>query len=77
VRSGKSAPERASNVVVPTLAGKPIGYCLVQQLGDPKDHSVNWKHVMHGGVNVDVNYTQADNLGRRWPLTIDVKEAPT
>jgi hypothetical protein len=67
----------ASNVVMPTLAGKSIGYSLVQHFGDPKDHTVNWRHVMRGGVNVDVNHTCADNLGRRWPFTIDAREAPT
>lgn len=66
-----------SDVPVPTLHGAPIGYALIQHVGDPKDHTVNWRHVMRGGVNVDVNATQADNLGRRWPFTVECRDAPT
>lgn len=54
-----------SNVVMPVWQGKPIGYSMIQHVGDPRDPSVDWRHVMRGGVNVDVDTPQADNQGRR------------
>lgn len=67
----------ASNVQTPTLQGKLLGWSLRQHLGDPTDPSVDWRHVYRGGVNVDIDTAQPDELGRRLTWLVDAREAPT
>lgn len=63
-----------SQVAVPTLDGNPIGWSLEQHLGDPRDPKVDWRHVMRGGINVDVNTAHPDNLGRALTWTIEAPD---
>jgi hypothetical protein len=65
-----------SQVAMPTVGGQPRGWSMVQHLGDPRDTSVDWRHVMRGGINVDIDTAQADALGRRLTWMIEVPDQP-
>lgn len=67
----------STSVPMPTLNGQPIGYALIQEFGDPRDPRVNWRRVMRGGINVDVNTAHADFKGRRLTWMIDDRSIPT
>jgi hypothetical protein len=59
------------SVPMPVYQGAELGYSMIQEYGDPRDRSVDWRDVRRGGINVDVNKAQADNLGRRLTWMID------
>jgi hypothetical protein len=66
----------ASEVPMPMYDGTARGWSLIQKLGDPRDPRVDWRHVMRGGINVDINEAQPDALGRRLSWMIEVPDAP-
>jgi len=60
-----------SQVPMPVYQGQQRGWSMVQHFGDPRDPSVDWRHVMRGGVNVDLNTAGPDALGRRLTWMVD------